>query len=78
MKQAFTSALFAAAAAASAADVVADVAVDAAVDAEQYRYQPIQKSHVTLNDHYDNGDKSHKHYGGKGAASPAHPSLPHV
>ena len=61
MKQAFTSALFAAAVAASAIDAVADVAVDVAADTEQYR-QPV-KGHVK---------------GGKGAASPARPDVPHV
>ena len=64
--KAFATALFAVATAASA------------TDADQYGYQTIQKSNIKLNDHYDNGDKSHKHYGGKGEASRAHPSLPHI
>ena len=66
MKQAFTTALLAAAAAASAAD------------ADQPGYVNIQKDHLHLNDHYDNGDKTHHHYSGKGAASPARPSVPGI
>ena len=32
--------------------------------------------HPEVNDHFDNSDSNHQHYGGDGAASPAYPAAP--
>ena len=66
MKKAFATALLAVATAASA------------TDAEKHDYSTIQKNHYQVNNKYDNGDKSHHHYGGKGSASPAQPKLHNI
>lgn len=48
------------------------VAASAAADVSADPYNP----HYTLNEHYDNHDTDHHHYGGPQPASPAYPSVP--